>query len=178
MSNPGRWQAVDSDPGGPRAPRPAETAPAADVDLTATDTVEPSINEARGTAGIEAVLTEDEYRRLVAAAGAAGETPDDFLRRAVRDRTLARARRLRRTEARVVYLLLFIFAATIAAGFTGLAVGWASESGMKDFLTMFVPAETALLGAASGFYFASERAPEAAEAVGAVDARPPHPPRS
>jgi hypothetical protein len=70
-----------------------------------------------------------------------------------------------------VYLLLFIFAATVAAGFAGLAVGWASESGMKDFLTMFVPAETALLGAAAGFYFASESSSETAEAVVAAAER-------
>ena len=83
----------------------------------------------------------------------------------VHDRALGRGTQLRRTQARIVYLLLFIFAATIAAGFAGLAIGWASESGMKDFLTLFVPAETALLGAASGFYFASQSSSETAEAV-------------
>ena len=40
---------------------------------------------------------------------------------------------------------------------------------MKDFLAMFVPAETALLGAATGFYFASQAAAETAEAVAAAD---------
>jgi hypothetical protein len=83
----------------------------------------------------------------------------------VGDRSLGRGTHLRRTQARIVYLLLFIFAATIAAGFTGLAIGWASESGMKDFLAMFVPAETALLGAAAGFYFASQSTTETAEAA-------------
>ena len=83
----------------------------------------------------------------------------------VHDRALGRGSHLRRTQARIVYLLLFIFAATIAAGFAGLAIGWASESGMKDFLALFVPAETALLGAASGFYFASQSSSETAEAV-------------
>jgi hypothetical protein len=86
----------------------------------------------------------------------------------VRDRALGRGTHLRRTQARIVYLLLFILAATIAAGFTGLAIGWASESGMKDFLTLFVPAETALLGAACGFYFASQSSSETAEAVAAA----------
>jgi hypothetical protein len=79
---------------------------------------------------------------------------------------LGEGARLRRTQARIVYLFLFIFAATIAAGFTGLAIGWADESGMKDFLVMFVPAETALLGAATGFYFASPAAPETPETGG------------
>ena len=86
----------------------------------------------------------------------------------VRDRRLGCGAHLRRTQARIVYLLLFIFAATIAAGFVGLAIGWASESGMKDFLAMFVPAETALLGAAAGFYFASQSSSETAEAVAAA----------
>ena len=83
----------------------------------------------------------------------------------VSDRKLGRGGHLRRTQARIVYLLLFIFAATIAAGFAGLAIGWASENGMKDFLVMFIPAETALLGAATGFYFASQSSSETAEAV-------------
>jgi hypothetical protein len=83
----------------------------------------------------------------------------------VHERALGRGTHMRRTQARIVYLLLFIFAATIAAGFAGLAIGWASESGMKDFLALFVPAETALLGAASGFYFASQSSSETAEAV-------------
>ena len=83
----------------------------------------------------------------------------------VHDRALGRGTHLRRTQARIVYVLLFIFAATIAAGFAGLAIGWASESGMKDFLTLFVPAETALLGAASGFYFASQSSSQTAETV-------------
>ena len=96
----------------------------------------------------------------------------------VRDRTLGRGTHLRRTQARIVYLLLFIFAATIAAGFAGLAIGWASETGMKDFLAMFVPAETALLGAASGFYFASQSVSETAEAVVAAEPGPTRAPRS
>ena len=92
---------------------------------------------------------------------------------AVRDRTLGRGTHQRRTQARIVYLLLFIFAATIAAGFAGLAIGWASESGMKDFLALFLPAETALLGAASGFYFASQSTSETVEAVVAAEPRAP-----
>jgi hypothetical protein len=96
----------------------------------------------------------------------------------VRDRTLGRGTHLRRTQARMVYLLLFIFAATIAAGFAGLAIGWASETGMKDFLAMFVPAETALLGAASGFYFASQSASETAEAVVAAEPHATRAPRA
>ncbi len=87
---------------------------------------------------------------------------------------LSEGARLRRTQARIVYLFLFIFAATVAAGFTGLAIGWANESGMKDFLVMFVPAETALLGAATGFYFASPPAPEPAETGGGA-VRAPYP---
>jgi hypothetical protein len=85
---------------------------------------------------------------------------------------LGEGARLRRTQARIVYLFLFIFAATIAAGFTGLAIGWANESGMKDFLVMFVPAETALLGAATGFYFASPAAPETPETGGGAVREP------
>ena len=95
----------------------------------------------------------------------------------VRDHTLGRGTHLRRTQARIVYLLLFIFAATIAAGFAGLAIGWASETGMKDFLAMFVPAETALLGAASGFYFASQSTSETAEAIVAAEPRSSRAPR-
>jgi len=90
------------------------------------------------------------------------------------DAVLSEGARLRRTQARIVYLFLFIFAATVAAGFTGLAIGWANESGMKDFLVMFVPAETALLGAATGFYFASPPAPEPAETGGGA-VRGPYP---
>jgi hypothetical protein len=90
------------------------------------------------------------------------------------DAVLTEGARLRRTQARIVYLFLFIFAATVAAGFTGLAIGWANESGMKDFLVMFVPAETALLGAATGFYFASPAAPETPE-LGGGAVRGPYP---
>ena len=90
MSNAGRWQAVDPEPGAPRvdpaAPGNAAdvAAPEADVDLVAAERPEPA-DEPGGTVEIEAVLTADEYRQLLAAAAEAGKTPNDFLRQAVRD---------------------------------------------------------------------------------------------
>jgi hypothetical protein len=105
MSNAGRWQAVDPEPGAPRsepAPDPTpEIAPETHVDLVQAEQAEPHNTEPReaephdaeprpaaapvGTVEIEAVLTEDEYRQLLAAAAEAGKTPNDFLRQAVRD---------------------------------------------------------------------------------------------
>jgi hypothetical protein len=89
VNNPGRWQAADPEAGAPR-PGPADARdaaePGADVDLVAVEHAEPQAAEARGgTVEIEAVLTEDEYRQLLAAAAEAGKTPNDFLRQAVRD---------------------------------------------------------------------------------------------
>jgi len=116
MSNAGRWQAVDPEPGAPRPEVPAsadrapdttpEIAPETHVDLAQAEEAEshdtePQRTEPRdhesndaepgpseapvGTVEIEAVLTEDEYRQLLAAAAEAGKTPNDFLRQAVRD---------------------------------------------------------------------------------------------
>jgi len=100
MTNPGRWRAVDPEPAAPRpehvaSPEPdPEPAPAPDagVDLAEAERaeeVEPAqprrAEAAAGTVEIEAVLTEEEYRQLLAAAAAAGKTPNDFLRQAVRD---------------------------------------------------------------------------------------------
>jgi hypothetical protein len=76
VNSAGRWQAVDPQPGAPRA----------DVDLVAAEQPQPDPAEtAGGTVEIEAVLTDDEYRQLLAAAADAGKTPNDFLRQAVRD---------------------------------------------------------------------------------------------
>jgi hypothetical protein len=103
--NAGRWQAVEPEPvasraapapvtAPPREPEPevaeaADAAPVA-VDLVAAEQADLPVAAPRaaavpGTVEIEAVLTEDEYRRLLAGAAEAGKTPNDFLRQAVRD---------------------------------------------------------------------------------------------
>ncbi len=86
MNSPGRWQAVDPEPGPPRLESPAPIAPGAEVDLAAEERTDaPRAEAPAGTVEIEAVLTEDEYRQLLAGAAEAGKTPNDFLRQAVRD---------------------------------------------------------------------------------------------
>ena len=105
MANTGRWQAVDPEPIASRpepqpeprseptpavadvaAPVVAEVAPPAVVDLVAAErTDRPRAEATPGTVEIEAVLTEDEYQRLLAGAAEAGKTPNDFVRQAVRD---------------------------------------------------------------------------------------------
>ena len=85
MSNGGRWQPVEPEPAAEaRARPPADAGP--DVDLVAAEQPEtPGGETPGGTVEIEAVLTEDEYQQLLAAAADAGKTPNDFLRQAVRD---------------------------------------------------------------------------------------------
>jgi hypothetical protein len=80
----------------------------------------------------------------------------------VQDKSTGRRLPLQRTQARIAYALLAIFAATVGMGFAGLASHWANAKTMKDFLTLFIPSEVGLLGAVTGFYFASKTASDAA----------------
>lgn len=59
-------------------------------------------------------------------------------------------------RAKIAYLLIFIFAGTIGASFAGLALHWASSAReLGDFVTPFITAEVGVLGAVTGFYFAT-----------------------
>jgi len=58
-------------------------------------------------------------------------------------------------RAKIAYLLILIFAGTIAASFIGLALHWANVADLRDFVTPFITAEVGVLGAVTGFYFAT-----------------------
>ena len=58
-------------------------------------------------------------------------------------------------RARIAYMLLWIFAGTIVLTFVAGASGWASPSDIRQFAAPIISAEIGLLGAVTGFYYAS-----------------------
>jgi hypothetical protein len=60
-------------------------------------------------------------------------------------------------RARIAYVLLIIFGATIGMGFASVAAGWGSFDTVRTFITPLITAEVSLLGAVMGFYYATHQ---------------------
>lgn len=62
-----------------------------------------------------------------------------------------------RVRAYIAYWLLFIFAATVGLIFGSAAGHWAAINDLRELAAPLITAEVSLLGAVTGFYFASQR---------------------
>jgi hypothetical protein len=62
---------------------------------------------------------------------------------------------LANVQATIAYALLWIFALTILASIVLVGADIISAADAKDFVTPFITAEVGLLGAVTGFYFAT-----------------------
>src|SRR5579863_8127368 len=60
-------------------------------------------------------------------------------------------------RARIAYILLGIFAATIGLTFGAAAGHWAGTNDIRQFEAPIISAEVSLLGAVMGFYYASRK---------------------
>jgi hypothetical protein len=58
-------------------------------------------------------------------------------------------------RAKIAYMLILIFAGTVLLSFIGLAAHWATAEQLKDFVVPFLSAEIGVIGAVTGFYFAT-----------------------
>jgi hypothetical protein len=73
---------------------------------------------------------------------------------------LSRARDIDRTRAQITWAFIWIFAGTIAAVLLIVAVANPHQSSEAiDVLKTLLPAETAVLGSAVGFYFGTRERP-------------------
>lgn len=85
------------------------------------------------------------------------EGPRTALARDVRLLVQPRVRDISSVRAGITWWLLAIFSGTILLAFLAIWGHWATEEQVKDLLTLLVPAQVSLLGAATAFYFAEKQ---------------------
>ena len=72
-----------------------------------------------------------------------------------------------KVRANIAYWLLFVFGATIGLDFGAVAGHWASPNDVRNLAAPIISAEVSLLGAVTGFYYASHRPPAVGSPVSA-----------
>jgi uncharacterized membrane protein YGL010W len=76
-------------------------------------------------------------------------------------------------RAKIAYVLLVIFGATVAGSFLALGADWATAGAIKDFVEPVLTAEVGLLGAVMGFYFATHEHETHHPGVRSSESEPP-----